>query len=101
MILNILPNHFSRDFVPHRTDKIPVLPQFATPKLPLHLLMTAKYLPRTDTLEKPYYPRYRVPRGKRNKQMDVIFRYLHSLNHNLMVQTYPPHKTFNSRSKIT
>jgi len=85
MILNIIPDHFSRYFVSYCPDKIPVLPKFSSPKLFLYLWMILKNYTRTNALQHPHYLSNTIPRWKGQKYMNVIPCYLHRINLKIMV----------------
>ena len=80
MILNISLDQICGDSVPHRPDKISILPKLSSPQLLLNLWVFLKYLTRRNTLQHPHHLGDRILRRKTQKNMDVVRRYPHLLN---------------------
>jgi len=95
MISDVSLDQFFRDFIPHGSCKIPILPEFSSPKLSLHFRKYLKCLACRNTLQHPYHPRNRIPRRKTQKYMNMVRRYSHLLNLKTMIlcnlQKYLPH----------
>ncbi len=80
MIFDVALDQIRRDFIPHGPGKIPILPEFSSPKLFLHLRKFLKYLTRRNTLQHSYHPRNRIPRRKSYEYMNMIRCHSHLLN---------------------
>src|SRR4030042_347088 len=80
MIFDVALDQTRRDFIPHGPRKIPILPEFSSPKLFLHLRKSLKYLTRRNTLQHSYHFRNRIPRWKTHEYMNRIRCHFHLLN---------------------
>ena len=85
MIFDIFSDHVCRNLVTDRTHKISIFPKLSAPKLFLYLRMLLKNYAGTDALEHPYYLGNTVPRRKRQKNVNMIFRYLHRVYLKVMI----------------
>jgi len=56
MVSNISLSQIRGAFVPHRPNKIPILPKLSPPELLLNLRIFLKYLTRRNTLQHPHHP---------------------------------------------
>ena len=80
MIFDVALDQIRRDFIPHGPGKIPILPEFSSPKLFLHFRKSLKYLTRRNTLQHPYYPCNRISWRKTHEYMNMIRCHSHLLN---------------------
>jgi hypothetical protein len=79
MCINILTNYFLGNLVPNRAGKISIFPQFTSPQFFLYFGILLKYFTRADTLEYANNFSYRIFWRKRQKYMNMIFRYFHRI----------------------
>jgi len=86
MIFDVTLDQISCNFVSHRPCKISILPKFPSPQLFLYFRKLIKNLTRRYTLQHSNYMRYRIPRWKTQKYMDMIWSYSLLLNFIPMVQ---------------
>ena len=100
MISNISLDQIRGDFVPHRPNKISILPKLSSPQLLLNLRIFLKYLTRRNTLQHPYHLGYRIPRRETQKNMDVVRGYPHFLNLKPMMFRHIPKYLFYLRPYI-
>jgi hypothetical protein len=76
MILKIISDHLCGYFIAHCSSKISVFPKLSTPKLFFFFGMLFEYYTGTDTLEHPYHLGDTISGWKRQKDMDMVLRYL-------------------------
>ncbi len=73
-MLDIPTNHFRRYLVPDTSDKIPIVPQFSTPQLSLHLRKLLQYQPGRNTFQPLHHLRRTIPWWDRKKDMHMIIQ---------------------------
>ena len=79
MVLYISAYEIRGHLVPNGPNKIPVTPKLSTPKLFLHLWKFLEHHLGRNTLYNLDNPCRRIPRRRRQKQMDMIIFYLHRI----------------------
>src|SRR3989442_10084161 len=80
MILDIFPNHLGGDRIAHGSGKVPVFPEFSTPKLFLDPRKFLKHSTRRNAFQHADHFGYRVARRKAQKYMYVIFGDFHRID---------------------
>jgi hypothetical protein len=100
MISDISLDQIRGDFLPHRPNKISILPKLSPPQWLLNPRIFLKYLTRRNTLQYPYHLGYRIPRRKTQKNMDVVQCHPHFLNLNPMMLRPIPKYLFYLRPYI-
>jgi hypothetical protein len=85
MVFNIISDHLCGYFVANCSSKISVFPKLSTPQLFLYIRMFLKYCTGTDALEHPYHLGYGIPRGKGQKDMDMVLCGLKGIDLKLVV----------------
>ncbi len=88
LILNIFPNYISCHFIPNRTNKISIAPQFPAPKTLLYFWKFLKNYFRRYTLYSLHYRRRSILRWYRQKQMYMFFHYFHRINLKFILLCY-------------
>jgi hypothetical protein len=76
MILYISSYRFTRYFVSHCPDKIPVFPKFSTPQLSLDLGISQEYLSCARALHNSHYLPHRIAGRYTRKYVHMIIGYL-------------------------
>jgi len=76
--------HVRRYFIPNRSHKIPITPQFPAPQLLPQCRMLAEQFPGRNTLENLYHVAGTVLGWNKQKQVDVIRHYLQRVNLHLI-----------------
>ena len=84
MILYISSDRFTRYFIPHGSDKIPVFPKFSAPQLSLYLGISQKYLSCAHALQNSHNLPHRIAGRNSRKYVHMIVGYL-----NLLYLTIP------------
>ena len=100
MISDISLDQIGGNFVPHRPNKISILPKLSPPQLLLNLRVFLKYLTRRNTLQHPHHLGYRIPRRKAQENMDVVRCYPHFLNFEPMMLRHIQKDFFYLRTNI-
>ena len=73
MFLNVLPYDIVSDMFPHGSEKVPLFPKMTTPQLLLYLRKLLENLTTGYALQNPNHLRNRVPRWKRDQDVNVVF----------------------------
>ena len=100
-MLDISTDHFCRDLVPNGSSKVPILPEFSSPKTLPDIPELPKGGTSTQTLETGHHLCDGVPRWERTEDMYMIRANLHFLNGNVVLLSYLYEQFFQPLVNIT
>ena len=73
MFLNVLPYDIVSDMFPHGSEEVSLFPKMTTPQLLLYLRKLLENLTAGYALQNPNDLRNRIPRWKRDQDVNVVF----------------------------
>jgi len=99
LIFNIFTDYVSRNFIPNTTNKVAIVPQFSRPKLLPKLGKLLERLSCRDAFHDLYHLCRRVFWWRFNKDMHVVFHYLHCIyGHLIFFSNTPKYLLYISRN---
>ena len=88
MMLDVFSYHFYRYLIPHRADKISILPKFSAPQLFLYFWMLLEYYARTYPLQHPHNLCNAISWRECQKYVNMIWGYLQRVYFKFMMLCY-------------
>ena len=101
VILNVFLDNIFCHFISNCANKISIFPKFPSPQFFLNFRVILEYLLGRFTLKSLHYFRYRIPRWKTQKYMNMVLCYFHSLYFKLIGDGYFFKTFFKKFSDIT